>query len=420
MPGLPGTNSLLAMFPALSERWVRRYFLGQASSVLGIWVQNITLNLLVWELSESPATLGVLNFLLWGPGVLITPVVGPYATTASSRKQVALTVGGALLVSLLFLGLSLAGLLTVTLALGLALLRGILSGIEVPGRQVLLTSSVVDRTKIGNAVAMNAMVYNMARMVGPAIAAVIFGLVGAGWGFAVSALAMALMLWAVLSMPTPVSQEPVREPGSERPGLKAAIAHVRSDRFSSLFLPVAFCLAILGGSYSTLVPVLADRVFGSAHTYTGLFFSAAGLGSTCAALLLSSRFLYAASRRLQVVTPWTVVLALLVLGLSNSPTFALGAFAVLGFSMTFTGPGTNAKLHQNAPQALRGALVGLYALSFTGAIPVGNLLSGFIAQWFSVQTTFLLMAGSLAIGLGVLFVPRWIAHGRIVIDADRI
>ncbi|MEK9719499.1 MAG: hypothetical protein VW257_00270 [Quisquiliibacterium sp.] len=93
---------------------------------------------------------------------------------------------------------------------------------------------------------------------------------------------------------------------------------------------------------------------------------------------------------------------------------------MLGFSLTFTGPGTNAKLHQNAPPQLRGALVGLYALSFTGMIPVGNLLVGLLAQWLPVQATLLVMSGAMAFCLLLLFLPRWVRHGRIVLDGDRI
>jgi len=413
--------ALAELFPALAEPLVRRYFLGQSVSVLGAWVQSITLNLVTWELTRSPAMLGVLNFLLWGPSVLITPLAGPYANAGNARRQVAWTVAGSMAVALALALLSATQWLSVSLALALAAARGVFAGLEVPARQVLLTTSVADPKRIGNAVAMNAMAYNAARMIGPAIAAALFGVLGATAGFVASAGALAVMLGVVVSMPRAGEDEAQAAASRDgRPGLRAAIRYVRSDRHARLFLPVATCLAVLGSSYQTLVPVLADRVYGSATAYTGAFFAAAGAGSTAAALLLSSRFLYPASRLLQVVTPWTVVLALAGLGLARWPALALACFAVLGFALTFTGPGTNAKLHQNAPPVLRGALVGLYALSFTGAIPVGNLLMGALAQWLSVRGTFLAMAAALAVCLALLFVPRWMAHGRIVLDGEEI
>lgn len=423
MPSIPppdGGRLISRLFPGLAEPLVRRYFVGQSVSVLGSWIQNITLNLLGWQLTGSPALLGVINFVLFGPSVLVTPLVGPRVQPGNARRLTLFTVSGSLLVSGALALLSAAGAITVPLMVGLALARGVLGALEAPARQVLLTTAVADPTRIANAVAMNTVAYNAARMIGPAIAAAIFATLGATAGFATTALALAVMLVSVLRLPIEAGAGIVAGSTDERASLRGALAYVRKDRLARLFLPVSTCLALLGSSYQTLVPVLADHVYGSANTWTGLFFAAAGAGSTAAALLLSSRFLFSASRRLQVLTPWTVVLALAGLGTTDTPAIAMLCFAVLGFSLTFTGPGTNAKLQQHAPPALRGALVGLYAMSFTGAIPLGNLMIGTLAQWLSVRNSFLAMACVLAVLLGLLFVPRWIARGRIVFDADEI
>ena len=423
MPSIPppdGDPLISRLFPGLAEPLVRRYFVGQAVSVLGSWIQNITLNLLGWQLTQSPALLGVLNFVLFGPSVLVTPLVGPRVQPHNARRLTLLTVGGSILVSAMLALLSATQTITVALMVALALARGVLGAVEAPARQVLLATAVTDPNRIANAVAMNTVAFNAARMIGPAIAAAIFATLGATAGFCAAALALGVMLVNVRQLPVePGGATGPQEPG-HRTSLRSALAYVRNDRLARLFLPVSTCLALLGSSYQTLVPVLADRVYGNANTWTGLFFAAAGAGSTAAALLLSSRYLFSASRRLQVLTPWTVVAALAGLGTTTTPAVALACFCVLGFSLTFTGPGTNAKLQQHAPPSLRGALVGLYAVSFTGAIPLGNLMTGALAQWLSVQGSFLAMAGILAGLLSLLFVPRWVARGRIVLDADEI
>ncbi len=420
MPSPDGEHPIARLFPALAEPLVRRYFIGQSVSVLGSWIQNITLNLLCWQLTGSPALLGVINFVLFGPSVLVTPIVGPRVQPGNARRLTLFAVGGSLLVTTALVALSASGAITVALMVGLALAKGLLGALEGPARQVLLTTAVTDPTRIANAVAMNTVAYNAARMIGPAIAAAVFATLGATAAFAMTALALAVMLASVLRLPIEAGSGIENDAPDQRASLRSAIAYVRNDRLARLFLPVSTCLALLGSSYQTLVPVLADHVYGSANTWTGMFFAAAGAGSTAAALLLSSRFLFAASRRLQVLTPWTVVVALAGLGTTGTPAIAMLCFAVLGFSLTFTGPGTNAKLQQNAPPALRGALVGLYAMAFVGAIPLGNLMIGTLAQWLSVKGSFLAMSGVLAVLLGMLFVPRWIARGRIVIDADEI
>jgi predicted MFS family arabinose efflux permease len=420
MPSTDGERPTPRLFPALAEPLVRRYFIGQSISVLGSWIQNITLNLLCWQLTGSPALLGVINFVLFGPSVLVTPIVGPRVQPGNARRLTLLAVGGSLLVTMALVALSASGAISVALMVGLAMAKGLLGALEGPARQVLLTTAVTDPRRIANAVAMNTVAYNAARMIGPAIAAAVFGTLGATAAFAMTALALGVMLVSVLRLPIAAGTRIETDAPDQHASLRNAIAYVRNDRLARLFLPVSTCLALLGSSYQTLVPVLADHVYGSANTWTGLFFAAAGAGSTAAALLLSSRFLFAASKRLQVLTPWTVVVALAGLGTTGTPAIAMLCFAVLGFSLTFTGPGTNAKLQQNAPPGLRGALVGLYAMSFVGAIPLGNLMVGTLAQWLSVQGSFLAMAAVLTVALSLLFVPRWIAHGRIVIDADRI
>ena len=420
MPSPEGERLASRLFPALAEPLVRRYFVGQSVSVLGSWIQNITLNLLGWQLTGSPALLGVLNFVLFGPSVLVTPLVGPRVQPDNARRLTLFAVGGSLLVTAALALLSAAGAITVPLMIGLALAKGVLGALEGPARQVLLTTAVADPRRVANAVAMNTVAYNAARMIGPAIAAAVFAALGATASFALTALALSVMLASVLRLQVEPADPSGTDASAPRASLRSAIAYVRNDRLARLFLPVSTCLALLGSSYQTLVPVLADRVYGSANAWTGAFFAAAGAGSTAAALLLSSRFLFPASRRLQVITPWTVVLALAGLGTTGTPAVAMLCFGVLGFSLTFTGPGTNARLQQHAPPALRGALIGLYAMSFTGAIPLGNLMIGTLAQWLPVRGAFLAMAVMLAALLGALFVPRWIARGRIVVDADEI
>jgi MFS family permease len=179
-------------------------------------------------------------------------------------------------------------------------------------------------------------------------------------------------------------------------------------------------LAVTAGSYQTLVPVLADLVFHDPHRWTGWFFAASGLGSLIAALTLASRHADWASRNLQVLTPWLSVLAMWVIGLSPWVALDLPAFFVIGFALTFTGPGTNAYIQQHAPAHLRGSLIGLYIMCFAGSIPLGYLIAGALAQHLSVQATFAIMGAALALALAYLFVPRWRLLGRIELDGEKL
>lgn len=408
-----------ALFPALQEPPVRRYFAGQLVSTLGTWVQVITLNLLAWQLSRSPALLGLLNFLLFGPIAVLAAWAGSRLHAGNARRVTLLTVAGAATVSALLLVAHATRMLSVPLIVVTSALSGMLFAIELPARQVYLASCVRNPERIGNAISMNTLAINGARMVGPALAAWSFAMLGAAPGFLASAVASLFMLRCMLGSGMAL---PVGQPDSHvaRSGAREAARFAMQHRIGSLFLPLLAVTAVLAGSYHTLVPVLADVVLGNANMWTGALLTSAGLGALSAASVLSSRLARSATRRLVVCTSWVLGAALLLVGVAESPYLLIALFAVVGFGLAFIGPSTNASLQQDAPSHLRGGLAGLYIMCHIGLLPIGYLLAGMLADRFGVQLTFRLLGSTLLILLVALFVPRWMAKGRLTFDGDLI
>jgi predicted MFS family arabinose efflux permease len=388
--------------------------------VHGAWVQDITLNLLTWQLTGSPAMLGTVNFLLFGPAVLAAPLLGPRLDAGNVRGITLKILYAALALAIVLTLLARSEWMTVPVIAGVALLRGVLTGLEMPARQVLLAASIRDSANIANAVAANTVVFNVARMLGPAIAAALFVTAVPAWGFALGAATLLFMIGCVRAMPAISARTDAQGRTAVRSSLRAAVAYVRSDRIGALFMPASTLLGVCAGGYQTLIPALADRVFGSAAYWTGWLFAAVGAGSLTAGLLLSSRWMSWACRRGQIAMPWAVALALLGVGLAERVEIALAFLYAMGFGLTFTAAGFNAGLQQRAPSQLRGALIGLYSMCYMGAMPLGHLLSGSLAQWLSLRQTFLSMAALLAFGVAAVFVPRWLALGRIEFDSDRV
>lgn len=411
--------SLGRAFPALAEPRMRRYLSAQAASLLGSWVLDITLNLLVWRLTQSPAMLGALNFLIYLPSLVVTPLLSGRLRVDNARRLSLAVLAAAMAVAVgLTLGHAL-GLLTLPVLLGAALVRGVLGGMEVPSRQMLLMSLTHDSARLASAIALNTVVFLLARTLGPALAGLMFEPLGPGAGFVLAALGTAVMwrnVWR-LPRPSPVLQAPTPAQGG---GLGAALRFVWQDGFGRLFLPMTACVAFCAGAYQTLVPVLADRVYGSASAWTGWFFGASGVGALVAAVLLSSRHVEASLRRGLMAVPWLAVLALALLAVSAHVATTLAGFALLGFCTSFVGTGTNATLHRRVPPAARGGLIALLLLAFNGVMPLAQLVAGALAQWGSVNAAFGWLAAGLAVVLAAAYGWRWRRLGRVVWDMNRL
>lgn len=406
----------MTLFPALGEPQIRIYLTGQFVSMLGSWMLDITLNLLVWQLTRSPGMLGVLNFLLYGPSVIVAPLMGGRLKAGNARRITLMVLCAAAAVAFLLFCAAVLDALALPLLFGAAAVRGVLGGMEIPSRQMLLLNISADAARMSSAIALNTVAFLLARTAGPGIAAVMFEPLGPAWAFGVAALATLFMLLCVSRM-----QAGSGAAGqAQRGGLRLAWQFLRTDRLGALLLPMLACVAVCVSAYQTLIPVLAGNVFGDAAQWTGRFFAAAGCGALVAAVLLSSRHIDAVVRRLLLVIPWTGAIALATLGATTQPVAALASFAVLGFCTSFVSTGTNTMLHRRISPQARGGLVGLFLLAFNGAMPVGQLFAGMVANHLPVSTTLYLLAALLFVALLVLCGMRWRALGRVEWDLSKI
>ncbi|RKE34702.1 transmembrane secretion effector [Paraburkholderia sp. BL23I1N1] len=388
------------MFPALAESALRRYLSGQVASVLGSWTQSVTLNLLVYHLSGSAAILALLNFLLYGPQLVVAPLAGSRIRSANAKRVTLCVLTTSLLLTSSLFTLSVVGILGVKLILAHALAIGVSSAVETPARQVLLLTSLRDVRLTSNAVAMNTMVYNVGRMVGPTIAGFIYPTLGPAMSFVIYAVALCFMATCIRSISAVSEARPLR-PDS---GLRDAVGYIMSDAFSGRYLPILACVGLFAGSYQTLVPLLADHAFHDAARFTGVFFACAGAGSLTSAILLSSALGPRASARFIAWAPWTAVLALAVLAGTTEVYESVLAFYALGFSLTFAATSTNATIQRQCPEHVRGGLVGMYGMAYNGTMPIGYLLVGTASEALGVRSTFGAMAAVLTVGVVAIIV----------------
>lgn len=360
------------------HRNYRLFFSGQVVSVSGTWMQNVALAWLVIQLTHSPLAVGALAFCRFVPFTVFGLVAGVLADRVDNRRLVIATQAASMLLSATLAVLALTGTATLTLVFALAVLSGVAQVFDAPGRQAL-TYQLVGSAELPNAVALNSSLFNMSRVVGPAIAGVLIAAVDVGACFLVNALSFLAVLAGLLAMRTDELYPVTRGPrASVLDGIREGLAFVRQSRDLRLVLTVVTVMSTVGFNFNVILPLLASDTLHTGPRTFGILSAAFGAGALAGAL--GSATLGRAS--------WTGLLAGLV-GFSTAM-LALAPLHgvwqcgillfVLGGSFTLLTANANALIQTGAPDHLRGRVVSLYLFAFAGLAPVGGLVAGWLVQ----------------------------------------
>ncbi len=380
------------MFRALGVRNYRLYFGGQVLSNAGTWMQRVAQDWLVLDLSgTSGVALGITTGLQFLPYLLFSLWGGTLADRIDRRRLLILTQS---LMGLLALGLgvvTLRGQATVGLVYVFAFALGVVSAMDNPARQAFVNEIVPVET-LHNAIALNSASFNLARLVGPALAGVLVALVGSGWVFVVNAASFGVTILALLLMRVSELRVLPREQGRVR--LVQGVRYVRARLDLVLVLFVLFGVATFGLNYQLTMALMAREQFHVGAAAFGLMSTALAAGAVIGSLL--------SARRKQATLRLVVVAALafgaVEIGVGLAPTYAV-MLAVLPFAgllaMTFT-TSAQSYLQARSESWVRGRVMGIYTLMFFGGTPIGAPLIGWAADHLGPRS------GLIGGGLGTL------------------
>ena len=394
------TAALQRTFSSLAVPNYRRYFVGQAGSISGNWMQIVAEMWLVVQLTGSGTAVGVTAGLQFLPVLLFAGLGGVLADRFDKRTLLTVTQLCMALPALALWGLTAAGQIEVWMVYALVLARGTVTAIDNPARQSFVTE-MVGSERVVNAVALNSVIVHSSRIVGPAAAATLIALLGVGACFAVNAATFLVMIAALRLMDPALLQRAERVPRA-RGQLRQALAYVR--RTPSLRIPLVMMVlaGIVSFNFQVLLPLLAAQTWhGTAATYATLT-AAMGVGSVMGALAAGAR---------GRVTSQTLVAAAALFGgaellVAVAPTLELQALALVPMgaaSVTFAA-GVNSSLQLTAAPALRGRVMSLYAIVFLGSTPIGAPLVGWLADVAGPRSG--LFAGAAA-ALAAAVYARW-------------
>jgi len=368
---------------ALAHRNYRIYAGGNAVSLVGIWMQRVAVGWLAWTLTHSGTWLGVMSMAEFFPVVFLSPLAGALADRRDRVgiirvTQIAGTAEAGLLAILVY-----SEAITIELLLALTLLLGVFNAIAQPSRLALIPT-LVDRPALPSALAINAIIFNSARFVGPAIAGIVIAQVSVGAAFAVNAMTYVVFLIAM----TNLRGLPALPVAATQSVLKAsAEAYVYASRHPGIApMLLLFTITTIGTrGFVELFPGFADSVFGRGPEGLATLTSTVGLGAICGAVWMLLRPAIAGLTRL--VLAHTLVISLAILGLTATDRFvlALPCVFVAGTAMTITGIGAQTLLQAAVDVGMRGRIMALYGMIFRAGPAVGAVLMGSLSESFGLR-----------------------------------
>jgi MFS family permease len=370
------------------------YFVGNAASASGTWFQNLAAQLLVYRLTHSPFLLGVLNFGNFIPVLALAPWAGSAADRFDRRRLVLVTQLGSTALSALLAVLARTGNAPVWVVVVCALGLGIGSAFAAPASMALV-ADLVPRSELQSAVALNSMTYNLARAVGPVLAALSVKHLGIPASFAINSGSYLLLVAGVLIVRT----EPRRRASRAETRLRESLGLVRRQPRLLAFLLIVTAVGFASDPVNTEAPAFA-RAFGRPDTWAGVIIGVFGAGAVTAAFLLAGRVAGSSRRMLATLTALGVGVA--GFSLSRPLWLAFGFLAVAGFGYLASNTSATSRLQLEVAEHQRGRVMALWSVAFLGLRPLASLADGGIAGVFGVRAAGVCLALPALLGAAAL------------------
>jgi MFS family permease len=382
---------------ALHHKNYRLFFGGQSISLIGTWMQQIAMSWLVYRLTGSALLLGIVSFSSQIPVFLLASIAGVYADRWNRHRMLVATQTLSMIQALILAFLTLYGTIQVWQIIALSIFIGVINAFDMPTRQSFIVQ-IVDRPEdLGNAIALNSFMFNGARLIGPAVAGILIGLVGEGVCFLINGLSFVGIIIALLAI-----RVPKRKKAAHISRLWQELKEGYSYAFG--FAPIRYILlqlglmSFMGMSYAVLMPIFAkDILHGGPHTL-GFLMAASGIGALTGSVYLASRQTILGLGRLIAYASFIFSMGIIAFSFSNILIVSLSMMFVAGFGMIVQIASANTILQSIVEEDKRGRVMSIYTTAIIGMAPIGNLFAGALASWIGAPQTLILSGLSCIIG----------------------
>ncbi len=363
-------------------------------------MQSLALAWLVYRLTGSTVVMGTVGFAMHIPVLLLGPIAG-LVCDRYPRRTIVIAAEGVLLIQAALLAvLTLTGRISVAHILALAFLLGVANAFDIPGRQSLYIH-MVGPDDLPNAITLNSMSFNAARVVGPSIGGLCVALLGEGVCFAVNALSYVAVIASLLAMR---KAEPAREAHTESPirHLAEGFRYAWNHRRVRAILIVTALANIAMTPASVLGPVFADQIFHRGSEGLGVLNGALGFGAVTGTFRLARQARPDLLPRIVLSSSGLAALALAIYALSPSFYISIAVQALAGYAIFRLLASVNSLIQGSIEDSYRGRVMSLYSMTVVGMLPIGNLAAGLGGSFLGVRPT-VLAGAMLSLGAAVVW-----------------
>ncbi|HLA13401.1 MAG TPA: MFS transporter [Gemmatimonadaceae bacterium] len=381
---MPAPRRSLNPFRALQiHRNFRLFWTGQTVSLIGTWMQQVGQGWLALELTDSAFFVGLVAAAGTFPVLLFSLYAGVVADRRSKLHIVMFCQALLLLEAAALWWLTLSGIINVEWLLVLATLGGIISAFEIPARQAL-TVELVSREDLVDAIALNSGGFNLARIIGPSLAAIVLANLGLAWCFGINALSYLAVLGSLAFIRLP-AWTPVLNLVSPFVQLKQGFQYIGETRAVSGVMGVIAIYSIFGFQYLTMMPVIARDLLGTGASGYGALLTFVGVGALSGALALAALGPRIRRGRLFRATAFAFAALTILFSFVRFVPLAALMLLFLGLTMLINGALANGILQTVVPDELRGRVMATYVFVYVGFTPFGSFIAGAVARVVGVE-----------------------------------
>jgi len=382
-PARPARRSINPFRALQVHRNFRLFWTGQTVSLIGTWMQQVGQGWLALELTNSAFMVGLVSAAGSFP-VLLLSLYGGVVADRRSKLRIVIVCQALLLIEAAALWwFTWASRINIGWLLALTTLGGVISAFEIPARQAMIVE-LVSKEDLVDAIALNSGGFNLARIVGPSIAAIILAKFGLAWCFGINALSYFAVLASLGRIRLP-RWTPVQHLVSPAEQLKQGLNYIRSSRSVSGLMGVIAVYSIFGFQYLSMMPVVARDVLHTGASGYGLLLTFVGIGALTGALSLAGLGARIRRGRLFNATAYAFAGLTILFSLMRSVHLAAFVLLFLGLTMLINGALANGILQSVVPDELRGRVMATYVFVYVGFTPIGSFIAGAMARFVGVQ-----------------------------------